>query len=181
MPSLHRQFGRCWRVFAAMLLLAAPSGVCAQLPQSASAPASILIGGYRIAIGMTIEQVNGSLGGVFSASMADSKTWLYRQGNEAVAAVFLDNGRVIQIVKNFNASLGMESVADGMIKAYKDAVDEFVELTRGLNCSSPYGGQPSSGEGYQVSVRWGQYLLNHWLVKMSASNLAVVSRIYVVR
>lgn len=152
---------RLWLpVFAAIVALTPIADVFAQQQQSRRPSASILIGGYKISLGMSIEQVNGSLGSVFTASMIDSKSWIYRQGDQSVAKVFLENGRVSQIVKFFGQGAGNSSYSDRAIKETKDAVEEFQNLSKGFSCYRLQGEDSPNGPGYQLNFRCGPYLFN---------------------
>jgi len=181
MSAVIRQFRDFWPLLSALLMLALPDVAFAQQTRSQQAPPSILIGGYRVALGMTVEQVNKLLGSVFSASMEDPKTWIYRQGDQVVAVVYHENGRVFQIIKEFKAALDERPVTDRMIKGHKYAVEEFLELTRGLQCSRLRGAERADGEGYVVELQCGPYMLQKELWKFSEGDLALSSRIYVLR
>jgi len=176
---------RSWLpVFAAMVALAPIAEIIAQQPQSRQPSASILVGGYRIALGMSIEQVNSSLGGVFTASMTDSRSWLYSQNDRQVAKVFLENGRVVEIVKYFAIISNAETVVDRLIRGTKEAVEEFGNLTRGLSCNRVIGDEysgPAGGPGYQLDFRCGPYVLNHTIWKFRDGEMASTTAIYVTR
>jgi len=180
MSAVIRQFRDFWPLLSALLMLALPDVAFAQQTRSQQAPPSILIGGYRVSLGMTIEQVNGSLSSVFTASMADSKSWVFRQGDQIVAKVFLENGRVSQIVKFFGVSVGTASRSDRLIRETKEAAEEFAILTRGYSCGRLQSEESPSRKGYQLNFRCGPYVFSYETLGVE-DEMGSIAVIYVTR
>ena len=166
------------------LCASSTSSLLAQAPRSRPPSPAIRIGGYSVALGSSIEQVNKSLGEVFVARLFDSGSWLYEQDGKTVAKIFIENGRVSEIVKYFDYSSADDDYSNSMLKEVKDATAEFKLLARGHACSRLTGedriARPDGAlPGVELSQRCGPYLLSIDIVKYSSGQLGAHSAIVV--
>lgn len=95
-------------------------------PRQASQPLYLEIAGYRVSLGMTIDALNTSLGGVVKKEYIGGG-WVYGEPGRALAKVFVRDGRVTEIVKLFQAVRPFEALVS--------AHEEFQNLVRGRGCT----------------------------------------------
>ncbi len=115
---------------------------------------SLTIGGYSVAVGMPVAAVNSSLGSVFRPQLVGSDQYVYLQGEDAVAKVFLKNGKVDQVIKYFGIPREGEGNPERHLRAMEEASAEFAQLTAGYTCSASEPVPKSSRSSFrEASIR----------------------------
>lgn len=118
------------------LCLPSARSITAQTPPPKQPPSGLQIGGYRVAIGMSIEEVNRQLRSVFRVTYTGDARWRYELDGAPMAELTSVDGKVKSIVKHITVG-GRMTASDRALQEMSVATEEFRALTRENNCTRP--------------------------------------------
>ena len=156
--------------FVLLVQLALTGTIHSQAPARRQSAPSIFIGGYRIAVGMPIAEVNAGLGSVLRPELTGPDMWDYMQGDETVAQVLLKNGRVSHVNKWFGVRRSGEEFNDQLLRGVGEAVSEFSQVARGYACSRAQPGTARNDESVVLEQYCGPFMLRIVNYKATHSN-----------